>query len=25
VLRHPRRLARFTALLSVHEPEGPRR
>ena len=25
MLRHPRRLARFTALLSVHEPERPRR
>ena len=25
MLRHPRRLARFTSLLSVHEPEPPRR
>jgi hypothetical protein len=25
MLRHPRRLARFTALLSVHEPGGPGR
>ena len=25
MLRHPRRLARFTSLLSVHEPERPRR
>lgn len=25
MLRHPRRLARFTSLLSVHEPDRPRR
>lgn len=25
MLRHPRRLARFTTLLSVHQPERPRR